>query len=418
MAADQTHPQIDDASSGAGPEQYVDPAHESLTKALHSAFNVLFVIMVALVIAYLLSGVFIVRTGETGLVARLGALRISSGGSTLFAEGYHLAWPDPFDEKIRLSGEDHTIELDTFLFRRADADMGKSLDELFARSESLKPGVDGAMFTGDKNLSHGLWKVRYKIKQGDQFVINVGESHEEGEALLRRLTENTIVRTVAGQPVEALIKRISTVSAAIKAELQTRLDALDAGIEITDVSAQTIWPQQVRQSLDDVETAQADRATLISEAEQRAAQILNASAGAGYRAILNEIDRYGLAQAEGKSEQELQTLRDRIDAELEKAGGFVAVALRRAEAKRNVIRETVQREYELFSSYLPPYKRDPLVTLRRLWTVARNSVIQHEQNEVFFLPSVGNSVEIVINRDERIRRERDAARYRQQAGRP
>lgn len=418
MAADQNHLQITDAATDAGPEQYVDPAHESLAKALHSAFNVLFVIMVALVIAYLLSGIFIVGTGETGLVARLGALRVSNSGSTLFTEGAHLAWPDPFDEKIRLSASVQTIELDTFLFRRGEADMGKSLDELSTRAESLEPGVDGAMFTGDKNLSHGLWQVSYQIKQGDQFVQNVGESHEDGELLLRRLAENAIVRIVAGRPVEALIKRITTVTDDVAALLQNRLDALDTGIEITKVSAETIWPQQVRQSLDDVETAQADRATIISEAEQRAAQILNSAAGAGYRAILDQIARYGLAQAEGKSEQELQTLRDRIDAELEKAGGFVAVALRRAEAKRNIIRETVQREYDLYTSYLPLYKRDPLVTLRRLWTVTRNSVIQHEQNEVFFLPSVGNSVEIVINRDERIRRERDAARYRQQSGRP
>lgn len=411
---DHAQGQAADPPSGAAalPGQPVDPAAESLAAALHASFKVLRLIMIALVLAYLGSGVFVVGAGEQGLIARFGKLRTGADGSAVLGQGPHFAWPDPLDEKIRLAGKELLLEVRAFMFKPRGGDEAKDLSEMMPASrDALKPGVDGAMLTGDHALSHGIWTVLYRITDGDRFVTNVGDAPQAADWLLSRLAENAVVRTVAGRRVEDVTLKSAEIAERVRERMQAELARLDTGITVTKVTGITIYPAQVRDAFARVTNAENERLRIEEEARQREQEILNQAAGASYAPLLARIDEYGAAQAAEADPARLAELRRGIDQELENAGGRVATALAEARARANRVRETVRRQFEDFKTQYALYRQNPAVTVSRLWSDMRRRVLESKKVETFFLPQ-SDEIEIITNRDVRRLMEAERERYR------
>lgn len=420
----------DAPASGGSPPISTDPAQESLSQALKAGFNVLRLIIIVLLVAYFLSGWFQVNPGEQGLVARFGKLRTNEdsasnyAGTPVFGEGWHWFLPDPFDEKIRISGRNYKPKIYTFCFPIEKDDFRKELSDLNLGEiapyiDKLKPGVHGAMLSGDRNLSHGLFAIEYRIDDAENFVQNVGETPQMFEKLLRRVAENAIVRTVAGLPVERVIRTqtdavLGDFTLAVKRRLSAELAGLEAGVTVLNVEAKTVEPGKVRESFLAVTNAKSERKEKESQAEQEANKILSKAAGPRqkYEALLATIDAYGVAQATGTDEAQLQGLRQEIDRQLEQAEGEVAIRLRQAASRANEIRERVQQEYSLFVDYRDTYRKYPELTVMRLWVRMRNTVLASGENEVFFVPQA-SEIEIITNRDVQRQIEQEIKRYQE-----
>ena len=415
---------------GGAPPPAVDPAQESLSQALRAGFNVLRLIIIVLLVAYFLSGWFEVNPGEQGLIARFGMLCINQdsdsdfAGTPVFGEGWHASLPDPFDEKIRISGQPYKPKTYTFCFPLEAEDLRKelsdiNLSEIAPYVDKLKPGVHGAMLSGDRNLSHGLFAIEYRIEDAAAFVQNVGETPEVFERLLKPLAENAIVRTVAGMPVERVIRTqtdevLGDFTLAIKRRLSEELEQLETGVVVVNIEAKTVEPGRVRQSFLAVSDAKSERREKESQAEQEANKILSRTAGPRekYQALLGAIDAYGAAQAAGADEARLEGLRLEIDQQLKQAEGQVAKRLRQAASRANEIRERVQQEYRLFVDYRNMYRKYPELTAVRLWVRMRDVILSSEENEVFFVPEAGE-IEIITNRDLQRQIEADLKRYQE-----
>jgi len=408
----------------------LDPAQESLSQALRAGFNVLRVIIIVLLVAYFLSGWFQVNPGEQGIIVRFGKLRINQdetsplAGTPVFGEGWHASLPDPFDEKIRLSGQNFKSRIYAFCFPLEQKELAKELSdinlgEVVPQREKLKPGTDGAMLSGDRNLSHGLFAIEYRIEDAARFVQNVGEDRQQFEALLRRLAENAIVRTVAGMPVERVIRTqtdevAGDFTVGVKRRLNGELAWLETGVSVINVEAKTVEPGRVREAFLNVTKAKSERKEKESKAEQEANRILGRTAGPRekYEALLAAIETYGAAQAIGATEERLAELRQGIDQRLEQAEGGVATRLRQAQARANEIRERVQQEYKLFADYRDNYLKYPEPTLRRRWVQMRRTILTSDENEIFFVPPAGE-IEIIVNRDPLRLIEADLRRFKE-----
>ena len=419
--------------AGAGreppPPAPLDPAQESLSQALRAGFNVLRVIIVVLLVAYFLSGWFQVNPGEQGVIVRLGKLRINRDegseyvGTPIFGEGWHASLPDPFDEKIRISGQNYKEKIYTFCFplepEQKRLELGDiNLGEIVPQRDKLKPGVDGAMLTGDRNLSHGLWAVEYRIDDAAQFVQNVGDTRERFERLLQRLAENSIVRTVAGMPVERVVRTqtdeaVGDFTLEVKRRLSEALAELETGVVVVNVEAKTIEPGRVRDAFLAVTKAKSGRKEKEDEAEQEANRILSKTAGpqAKYQALQQAIEKYGAAQTVRADDTELAALRQDIDHQLDGAEGEVAVRLRQAQSRANAARELAQQEYNLFADYRDTFRKYPELTLVRLWVQMRDPILSSPDNEIFFVPQAGE-IEIITNRDLQRQVEKDVERYK------
>ncbi len=433
-----THdPQHDERPAGApgGPPRESDPAAESLAQALRAGFNLLRLIMVVLLVAYFLSGWFQVNPGEQGLIVRFGKLRLNQNQDSdyyqtpIFGEGWHAALPDPFDTKIRISGQTFKQTLYTFCFPLEKKDKQKELSDInlaaiVPRLEKLQPGVHGTMLTGDRNLSHGIWSFEYRIEDAGKFVENIGDAPEDFRHLLERTAENAVVRTVAGMPVERVIRTATDEAQAdftieVRRLLNKELRDLNTGVTVVNVEAKTIEPGEVRQAFVDVIKARADRKRKEEEAKQEANKILSKTAGPRekYEALLAAIREYGAAQATGADDARLAELRAEIDRQLDEAQGEVAVRLRQAQYEANEIREEVQREYKLFVDYRNMFHKYPALTAVRLWIDMRKAVLTSNGNEIFFVPDA-NELEIITNRDLQRQVEADIKRFKNRFNTP
>ena len=382
------------------PEFGHDPAQESLVRALRSSFNILRLIMVLLVIAYFASGIFQVQSGEQGLIVRLGRLNAGGpAGKLIYPSGTHFALPDPFDEKIHLSGMSHDLKIDSFVFSSARKSE-KPLAEVEGYGRSLKPGVDGAMFTGDRNLAHGRWQVTYRIGDGAQFVENVGESIDKLEPLLQRLAETAIIRSAGHRRVEEITRSdIANLTAEVKKRVNAELDRLGTGVVVDKVLAETIEPLPVREAFLRATQAQNEMLSEINKAQQKASETLSQAAGPHYPELVEAIREYGKAQVAGAPEAELATARGKIEAGLDKAEGDVRVTLRNAQTEASTTRDRLVREYEEFKYFLEAYRKYPTLAVRRRWNEMITTVLSNKQNEIFYLPSAANVIDIFTNRD-------------------
>jgi len=398
-----TSPLTPPSPSQGPPEVQPDLAQQSLVSALRSSFAVLRLVMIVLVVLYLSSGVFRIQPGEQGVIARLGRLVTNKATDTpVFSQGWiWWALPDPFDEKIRISGNLEQLEIDSFLFRRFPDDIAKKTDIATLRppTSALRPGVDGALLTGDKNLSHGLWQVEYQIDDAAQFVTHVGERPADLEPLLQRLLESAIVREVAYRKVEEVTRtKIDIIADRVRRRLQDELDRLHVGVRAVKVNPRTIVPPQVAAAFVEVTNAENERKQQEHAARQRATEILNQAAGAQHRVLLEQIRAYGAAQLTDRDPGRLEPMRAEIDTLLADAQGEVAVKLREARADASTVREQISREYQEFRYWLEQYRRYPQATLVSLWAQMRRDVLDNKDNELFWVPD-SDVIEILVNRD-------------------
>lgn len=421
MATQRTDPHSHEAAGTPAP--FADPAQESLVRALRGSFNVLRVVMIVLVVLYLASGVFRVEPGQQGLVARFGKLRTTlnqeGAPSPIFDEGWHAALPDPFDKKYIVTGRVQELKVTTFMFQHDEAASAKDLSKIVMASQRLKPGVDGAMLTGDRNLSHGRWEVQYQIEDASLFVQNVGDRPAAAEPLLQRLTESAVVREVAGWTVEEVTRtKIDRVRQRVQERLQKALNELETGLKVIQVVAYTIEPGAVRPAFLDVVRAENERTQLQDEAREKATEILSRAAGNKHQELLALIERYGDAQMRGAHQQELALLLADIDAALDEAkrdgAGNVAVKLSQADAQADQANESLRREFEAFRDYLKQRKSKPRITLLDLWVQMRHEILSNRLNEIFYVPSSGE-IEIFVTSDKerRIELEEERALKRQ-----
>jgi membrane protease subunit HflK len=404
------------------PAEARDPAQESLVSALRSSFAVLRLIMVALFALYALSGVFVIGPGDQGVVARLGKLRLNPHSTSpyydthIFTEGWIPAWPDPIDEKILIPGQRFALQTDRFLFRRSQAEIAEGLDIAAIRrsTPTLTPGRDGAMLTGDKNLSHGLWQVEYVIGDAARFVTTVGERPADLQPLLQRLFESSILREVAHRKVEEVTRgQIDAISGDIATRLQRELNVLGVGVTVVKVTGRAVVPGQIAPAFDDVVRSENQMKRDEEAARQRATEVLNQAAGPRHDQVLELIRRYGAAQLTEADETRLLELRRVVDSSLHDAQGSVAARLREAEAQANSIREQVQREHEEFAQRLRQHRMFPTQTRVRLWAGMLDYVLGSKGNEIFWVPEA-DIVEILVNRDPIKALEAEQERYMEQ----
>jgi regulator of protease activity HflC (stomatin/prohibitin superfamily) len=404
----------DAATPGSGtalPQAPLDPADESLQRALLSGFRVLRWLMLVLIVLYLASGGFSVKPTESGLVVRFGKLLINRETRTpVFPPGWHVGLlPDPFDTKLRISNGVQQLVIDTFCFRRRPEDLDKRLAEVDTVSDQLIPGVDGALFTGDKNLSHALWTVQYRITDPAKFVQRVGDNPAAGEPLLRRAAESTIVRTVASRRIEdVLLAGQARVAQDVQERLQHALDALEVGLTVQTVLAEVVEPRPVKDAFAAVTRAENAKVTAENNARKDATTTLTEAAGGRSEAVLALINEY--AQAPEPNQPALLT---RIDAELAQAGGNVSSLLSQANAEGTTTLWDVKREYDQFSKLLARYQQSPETTRLTLWVEMLHTVLGSKSNDVLLVP-LADTIEIVTNRDQMLAAQRERERVQQQ----
>ncbi len=277
----------------------LDPASQSLAEALNLSLKILKGIMILLVILFLSSGIFTVEQNQEAMVLRFGKIQGSLVDRVL-KPGLHWTWPYPFSEVIKVPT--HEIKL-----MDGESDIMNDFwyqEDIKATSkvETLDPEFDGYCLTGDVNIIHCRWQLRYLIT--DTYLYHV--KHSDCAKVIHSVICNCILKVISNCtiPEDAVLGNlIDKIGPEVKKLAQNQLDSLETGIEIQGFAVvQVVPPRQVQEVFDSVLKAKAEQDRKIAEANNYYEQLINRAIGEKAE-IIAKADNYALQiQKEAESD--------------------------------------------------------------------------------------------------------------------
>jgi membrane protease subunit HflK len=247
-------------------------------------------IVVAVVALWLISGFFIVRPDEQGVVLRFGAYnRTVQPG---------LSWHIPTPIESVLKPKVTRVNRVEVGFRAGDGAQPS------ARAAAARQVPEEAlMLTGDENIVDINFTVFWVIKDATRYLFNI----RNPEATVKAAAESAMRESIGRTPIaSALAEGRGQIEADTKKLLQAVLDSYGAGIEITQVQLQKVDPPtQVIDAFRDVQRARADQERLRNEAEAYRNDIIPRARGEAVR-LVQEAEAYKqevVARAQGDADR-------------------------------------------------------------------------------------------------------------------
>lgn len=269
-------------------------------------------IVVAILLAWLLlTSYAVIGTGQVGVVQRFGAYVRTVG------PGFHLKLPAPIE----------TVQ-------------PVATSRVRAMSDQIR------MLTRDQDIVLVDFNVQYQVTDPQKYLFSTrdpdGTLNEAAQAAVHAVVGAQVMDDVlTGQgDSNAASPRLGALQQQVRDQLQHTLDGYDCGLQVTDVSFQTITPpQEVKDAFDDVIAAHQDRQGLIDQAKAGSSQDIPNARG----------DAKRLSAA---------------------ADAYKAERIARA-----------QGDAERFNLILKEYRAAPEVTRRRLWLETMEEIL-HASNKV------------------------------------
>ncbi len=224
-----------------------------------------------LLVLWLLSGIYIVRPGEQGVVRRFGKAL-----DEVKQPGPHYHWPWPIEKVDKPKVEQvRRIEIG---FETVSP--GPPARYNFHTEESL-------MLTGDEQIIDAQIIVQYKIKDAAEYLFNV-RNLEGPQGTIKDAAEVALRQVVGRRPIDdVLIGEKEPVENDICELLQEIIDKYEGGIKITEVKLQTVQPpKEVAAAFSDVVSAKEDKEKLIQEAQGYQEDIIPKARGQARSVVL------------------------------------------------------------------------------------------------------------------------------------
>jgi membrane protease subunit HflK len=233
---------------------------------------------------YLLSGFYILKGNEKGVVRRFGRVVTTSTGTALLTgSGLHFEWPWPFARVDRVNlNEIRTLSI-------GSAEIDDALATAFL--QPVDASRQSQFLTGDKNILNLQVTVQYRVsEEGVGDYLFGSESAEQRLALVVEATAADLISQSGvdfvhplglGELRELLTARTRQLAA------ESRL-----GLEVEEVAINSVYPPlRVKADFLDVSNARADKEKYINSALAYEEQRLAAARGESQQ-VLDEAEIY------------------------------------------------------------------------------------------------------------------------------
>ena len=250
-------------------------------------------ILLAGLVFWLASGIFMIGPDEQGIIRRFGKYNRTVGSGL----GYHLPSPLEIVSKPKIT-QVKRVEIG---FRTIDPGPPARYREV------LKEAL---MLTADENIINVNLVVQYKIKDAVAYLFNVRNL----EKTVRDVSEASIREVIGRTGIdEALTTAQAQIQSQVRDLMQEVLDSYKAGIQITTVQLQDVKPPaEVIAAFKDVVSATKDKRKTINEARGYQAQVLPDARGEAAR-IVRQAKAYQdkkVKHALGEADNFLQVLQE------------------------------------------------------------------------------------------------------------
>ncbi len=375
-----------------------DPAAKSLSDALRLSFRLLTVLMVFILGLFLFAGVKQVPSGSMGVKSVLGKVVGVTG------EGLQYTWPFPVGQIAVIPVRQQTLNVQDFWMFETAEEKSLDLSKRTTQDPGLRPGIDGALLTGDAYLIHMELSCGYRVTDVLAFMRNVrlGSSDAnlfiEADKAVRSAIDAAAIRAAAMRTAERLMsgQEQDKFRNDVQAEAQKILNERDAGITLSVPNVlRSTWPVRALP-----EYAAAQRAGQQAEAERdkarrEASDALIGVCGPNYAKFVGEPWRdlstqHGEANAEMDLIGKYETARREDDANAADAilrrideilvsqatTGEVSKLVAAADGYKSKVNLDVQARVKRFEQLLPEYLNNPQFLMAREWTQTRQEILQ------------------------------------------
>ena len=374
-----------------------DLGQKSLEDALSTSFRILKWAMIIVVLAMLFSGVFSVGPDERAVIVRLGKI---AGAGKVHGPGLHLAWPYPIDSIIKVPvGKIKSLDADGLWYR-------KGIDEKrVLMPDMLSPVEDGYTISGDMNILHSKWTIKYKISDIVDYLTGV----EDIEELLRCFLYDAVIKVSGRYTIDAAWReQQDQFKDDVVRELQSRLANIKCGVSISSLERQrAIPPLQTARAFFNHQMASDEQKRILQDVENFANNQLNRAAGVQWEKILEKIA--AVQETESASDEKARIAAvESLNAALESAAGEAARIISDAQAYKEAIVEETAADAQALTEILKEFKGNPelqkiYVDQRYLDTIRE---VLGSAREKFIIDSSGvEELRIMVPRDPDIEKE-------------
>lgn len=237
-------------------------------------------VLALLAALWLLSGFYVVREGERGVVLRFGKFASTATPGLR----WHLPYPVERALKVNI-GEIRTAEIG---YR----------GQIGARGEA-EVSQESQMLTADENIVDVKLAVQYRVKDAADYVFKV----RDPDLTVAQVAESAIREVVGKSRMEFILTEgRDAVAQQVAVLLQETLDRYGTGIEVTSVNMQDAQPPEpVQAAFFDAVKAREDEQRLINEAQAYRNEVIPRARGEVARIIADAEAYQGqtVARAEG-----------------------------------------------------------------------------------------------------------------------
>jgi membrane protease subunit HflK len=240
-------------------------------------------VIAGLVLAWMLTGVYVVETDQQAVVTRFGAVVDSR-----VMPGIHVSLPWPIDRVNRLKVQ----QLQRLIVG------GELPDAVTGRAQPLQ----SQFLTGDQNIISMRVVVQYSVGVPVDYLFRT----EDVARSVGAAVETALAERIAGRGVDAVLTtKKQAVQEEVRAEAQRILNGYRAGVLLSTVNMESaVPPPEAAEAFRDVASARADSSRIVSEAQ-------------GYA---NDV----IPKARGEAQQLLETARAYKESKINMAQGDAA----------------------------------------------------------------------------------------------
>ena len=268
----------------AGPETPVDPGSQALVEALRSSFAVVKFVMAVLVVVFLGSGLFQVKSDERAIILRFGK-PVGESEKALLGPGLHWSFPYPIDEyvKVSVTGIKEVTSTTGWYATTPEQELAGTEPP---PGRSLNPAVDGYVITADNNIIHTRATLYYQVEDPIRYVFYfVNATNVVRDALNRAL-----VSAAARFKVDDILTRdVAGFRDAVRSRAAEILDQQKVGVTVGDCVVQSIPPRQLKAAFENVVRAGVMRVRMLDDAHSYQNQV-SSKASADAESRVNEAE--------------------------------------------------------------------------------------------------------------------------------
>jgi len=398
-----------------------DQATRSLADALRVSFRLLTVIMIFVVVAFFLTGLKLIEPQEVGIKKVFGKVVGTSG------QGLAYTWPFPIGQIELVNTSQQSLVVDDFWLHETAKEKMLPPAERRVPQGGLRPGMDGALLTGDRDLLHLKFVCMYAV-QGARGALaclaNIGDIRQTIRAAVCEATILQASRRTA-DAIQGTDKEAFTNG--VQQEAQRRLD------ELTKINGRAYrailldkivlkpdsftWPLRALPAYNAAQRAVNQGEELRSRAIADARRILSEATGENYEALVGRPDDLlGTPRPSDKEPYDLiglynrQTdpvraarLLKRIERIIEiDSAGQAGKIIAEAKAYRTQVIQNAEARSKRFEDLLEEFRKTPQFMLERLWRDVRDEILSSPTIEKHYLRPGGGKAVLYVNRDPEI----------------